>query len=41
MCNISVFFSVVEEVLGHLYAKPPSAELKNETQSSGITCLGR
>ncbi|GFY49814.1 bromodomain adjacent to zinc finger domain protein 2B [Trichonephila inaurata madagascariensis] len=28
--------SVVEEVLGHLYAKPPSAESKNDSQTSGI-----
>ncbi|GFU48139.1 bromodomain adjacent to zinc finger domain protein 2B [Nephila pilipes] len=27
---------IVEEVLGHLYAKPPSAESKNDSQTSGI-----
>ncbi|XP_071035935.1 bromodomain adjacent to zinc finger domain protein 2B isoform X6 [Parasteatoda tepidariorum] len=27
---------IVEEVLGHLYAKPPTAEAKNETSTSGI-----
>ncbi|KAF8781846.1 Bromodomain adjacent to zinc finger domain like protein [Argiope bruennichi] len=35
LANIYLVF-VVEEVLGHLYAKPPSAESKNDSQTSGI-----